>query len=647
MAYDFNSLTKQAAEASNRDGFYTDFEDVDPSVLHQISQLTEWMRTKGKGSDVREVIAQLFERTWIEGTKEGNANFEVAKARGAFRTLYDRLEALNAAATGGPNGVFNNVTELTSAYPTGKNGIYVTKDTGTWWYWSESRWQEGGKYQTTTDYKDYTGLSIEIDFIAGEYVDAITGTTIQKNGVVSTGFIDLAQFDKYIYTEIFTPERHHAAFFDEHQDFISGAVSSEVGQWNIHIPSGAKFAKIAFYATEMDKVRVKRTDKESMMDYLSEIIQEIKSEIGTFVDFDILPGEYVSATTGATIQQGGVNSTGFIDLTHFKDFIYTIINQPKNYHVSFFDDGKKFVSGVISNKVGEWAIPIPAGVKYAKLAFYDADKDVFYVRNLATDNIFEALFETQTQTHTNTLKGKKIGIIGDSISTYNGHIPTGYAPFYPAFDVTSVDSTWWKQLINNTGMQLCVNASWSGSTITGNQDDATGAVGCSDARVNALTASNGDTPDIIIVYIGINDFGKNNGAVCGNYHGKTAISQERNVTSISDAFGILLSKLQTKYPKAQIFVSRIMPERYAGSMAASHAAGFPNINPSDNVSLPAFNEQIEEIASAFNCPVIPMDKAGVTFFNVSQYTGDSLHPKSTYMTMMAKMVQKVLEEYVG
>ena len=49
MAYDFNSLTKQADEANNRDKFYTDFNDVDPNKLHQISELTEWMRTKAKG----------------------------------------------------------------------------------------------------------------------------------------------------------------------------------------------------------------------------------------------------------------------------------------------------------------------------------------------------------------------------------------------------------------------------------------------------------------------------------------------------------------------------------------------------------------------------------------------------------------------
>lgn len=98
MAYDFNSLTKQADEAINRDKFYTDFEDVDPNVLHQISELTEWLRTKGKGSDVREIIAQLFERTWLENIKEGNANMEVSEARGTFDTLSQNLNNIEAKA---------------------------------------------------------------------------------------------------------------------------------------------------------------------------------------------------------------------------------------------------------------------------------------------------------------------------------------------------------------------------------------------------------------------------------------------------------------------------------------------------------------------------------------------------------------------
>lgn len=150
MAYDFNSLTKQADEASNRDKFYTDFKDVDPNVLHQITELTEWMRTKAKGSDVREVIAQLFERTWLEGTKEGNANLEVAKARGVYSELASRLNDMTAqmrnAAEGSPKGVYPNLAALQAAKPNGDSGTYITADNGHWYYYNNG-WQDGGVYQ--------------------------------------------------------------------------------------------------------------------------------------------------------------------------------------------------------------------------------------------------------------------------------------------------------------------------------------------------------------------------------------------------------------------------------------------------------------------------------------------------------------------
>ena len=151
MAYDFNSLTKQADEASNRDKFYTDFEDVDTNVLHQISDLTDWIRTKGKGSDVREIIAQLFERTWLEGTKEGNANMEVAKARGEFDTLSNRLIDINRqiknVTSGSPKGVYANLSELKLNKPNGDSGIYVTTDNGHWYYYNDG-WKDGGVYQS-------------------------------------------------------------------------------------------------------------------------------------------------------------------------------------------------------------------------------------------------------------------------------------------------------------------------------------------------------------------------------------------------------------------------------------------------------------------------------------------------------------------
>lgn len=61
-------------------------------------------------------------------------------------------------------------------------------------------------------------------------------------------------------------------------------------------------------------------------------------------------------------------------------------------------------------------------------------------------------------------------ILGDSYSTFEGCIPNGYACYYiaagkPETDVTEKEQTWWAQLIQETGANLVMNNSWSGSTI--------------------------------------------------------------------------------------------------------------------------------------------------------------------------------------
>ena len=177
---------KQAAEASNRDKFYTDFEDVDPNVLHQISELTDWMRTKAKGSDVREIIAQLFERTWLEESKKGNANMEVAKARGYFRTLAEHLSAIDEKATsrldaivsGSPKKVFATLGELKSHFPKGAEGVFVVSENGHWYYWDGSVWEDGGAYQS----------AVLADYQKGSYLKRVLGKLkkVQSNFKILT-----------------------------------------------------------------------------------------------------------------------------------------------------------------------------------------------------------------------------------------------------------------------------------------------------------------------------------------------------------------------------------------------------------------------------------------------------------------------------
>lgn len=105
------------------------------------------------------------------------------------------------------------------------------------------------------------------------------------------------------------------------------------------------------------------------------------------------------------------------------------------------------------------------------------------------------------------LYGKKISFLGDSITTFNGYIPNGYAHFYPRNNITSVEKTWWWQFTKTCGLDILVNASWSGSCVTtsrngsSSENSTSAAMGCSNKRIADL-AKDGVTPDIVICFIG-------------------------------------------------------------------------------------------------------------------------------------------------
>lgn len=63
---------------------------------------------------------------------------------------------------------------------------------------------------------------------------------------------------------------------------------------------------------------------------------------------------------------------------------------------------------------------------------------------------------------------KNILIIGDSYSTFAGYIPEGYSIYYngeTGTDLKCVEQTWWHRFVTETGTNLVLNDSWSGSTV--------------------------------------------------------------------------------------------------------------------------------------------------------------------------------------
>ena len=142
---------------------------------------------------------------------------------------------------------------------------------------------------------------------------------------------------------------------------------------------------------------------------------------------------------------------------------------------------------------------------------------------------------------------KKVSVLGDSYSTFQGYNPEGYAPFYPDGhnDVKEVEQTWWSLYIKAMGYELEKNNSWGGTTICG-----TGYFGRDASSSSFLSRVDmlGD-PDIIFLFGGTNDAWAGSPVGAYQYSGWT----KDNCMYFRPALACLLDSLQKRYPDAKIY----------------------------------------------------------------------------------------------
>lgn len=143
---------------------------------------------------------------------------------------------------------------------------------------------------------------------------------------------------------------------------------------------------------------------------------------------------------------------------------------------------------------------------------------------------------------------KTVAILGDSYSTFENCVkPDTNAVWYfshpqDCTDVDSVSQTWWARFLNDTGMKLEINNSFSGATIcyTGyRKEDYTNR-----SFVNRMT--NLGNPDLILIFGATNDYWAK--VPFGNKPG-----QEKNgLYNFLPAMHKLASEIPGLYPDAKI-----------------------------------------------------------------------------------------------
>lgn len=109
------------------------------------------------------------------------------------QSLTNEIEELlvNGVIDGSPKGVYANLSALQTAYPNGASGVYLTSDTGHWYYYNNG-WQDGGAYRESSN-------TIYTKF---DTVTAVDGATVSG----TPKFLRYGKFYKFTSSLIITGE---------------------------------------------------------------------------------------------------------------------------------------------------------------------------------------------------------------------------------------------------------------------------------------------------------------------------------------------------------------------------------------------------------------------------------------------------------
>ena len=219
--------------------------------------------------------------------------------------------------------------------------------------------------------------------------------------------------------------------------------------------------------------------------------------------------------------------------------------------------------------------------------------------------------------------GKKLSVLGDSVSTYVGYSAGEAADItndtirenFVEYNGTShrlfsVDLTWWQKTANDTGMTVLVNNSFSGDHVLGG-----GQTRCEQLHDN--TGDNaGENPDIIAILLGFNDI---------NWSNATP-------EQLKDGYETMLNRIIAKYPDADIFLFTYYQYDFRGKVGSEES-----LTPYVNV--------IYELAEKYDCAVVDLfTDTGFRYDDYGAFSDDGIHPNPEGMAVVSEVFKDALFE---
>lgn len=142
-------------------------------------------------------------------------------------------------------------------------------------------------------------------------------------------------------------------------------------------------------------------------------------------------------------------------------------------------------------------------------------------------------------------KNCRISLIGDSISTFKGYIPSNYQTYYPQGKIDSVSKTYWYIVCKTLGASI-QNLSYSGSTVT--------TLNYKDFNFYKRALLVDKSASLIIVALGVNDIGMEDNL--GDFDYNKDIS-EYDESIFTEAYIKGLRTLISNHPTADICLIRM------------------------------------------------------------------------------------------